>query len=133
MSSRVIGTAIVAVTVVGLFTFMPPGTAVAAPKAPRLFVTERAADVRTNIAPEVLAASDATCNVGETVTGGGFHWGRYDPLLDDFGLEVSPSPQSAMVVRSSQWDSRTWRVTIANTSAEATIDMRAFVMCATIQ
>ena len=136
MGLRMAGTAIAAaLTVAAILVFSAPRAAVGAPtgKTPLLVLTERRGPVLP-AASGGVAISDANCDPGEQVAGGGFHWGTYDSALDDFGLNrASGQEQDAEVVRSSPYGARAWRATVLNTSASSTIDMRAFVMCAKIQ
>jgi hypothetical protein len=133
MGLRTAGTAIAAaLTLATVIVFSSPRAAVGAPgsKAPTLVVTERKADpVQANIPPGALGVSVVSCLSGETVVGGGFQWGEFDSIADDFAVQVD---QDGSVARSTQYQEG-WRVYVVNTSASATIDMRATVMCAKIQ
>jgi hypothetical protein len=134
MGLRMAGTAVAAALAIGaLLVFTAPGAAVGAPvsKAPLLVVTERKAlPVQASIGPGSIGTSDVSCSPGEQVVGGGFHWGTYDPALDDFSLLIG---QDGSVVRSSSYGTAAWRVSVLNTSASASIDLRATVLCAKIQ
>lgn len=135
MRLRMAGTtAIAAALTVAAILFVSSPRAVVGAPAPKpltLVVTERRAlPVQTNIGPGSLGTSEVSCNPAEQVVGGGFHWGEYDPLVDDFSLLIG---QDGAVVRSSQYSALAWRVSVLNTSASATIDLRATVMCAKIQ
>ena len=139
MGLRMAGTAVAAaLTLAAIIVFSSPRPAVGAPgsKAPLLVVTERRGSVQPNTGPGFEGSADAACFPGESVVGGGFHWGTYIATVDDFGLNrdtQSGQQQDAEVVRSSQWDAQTWRVSVLNTSPNANIDLRATVMCAKIQ
>ena len=127
-------TAVAAALTVAAILFVSSPRAVIGAPAPKpltLVVTERRAlPVQADIAPGSMGSSEVSCNPGEQVVGGGFHWGEYDPVLDDFSLLIG---QDGAVTRSSQYGSQAWRVSLLNTSASATIDLRATVMCAKIQ
>jgi hypothetical protein len=134
MGLRMAGTAIAAtLTIAAVILFSSPRAAVGAPgtKAPTLVVTQRFADpVLPDTPSGFVGTSDVSCLAGETVVGGGFHWGEYDSTVDDFSLLIG---QDGEVVRSSQFGALGWRVSVLNTSASASIDLRATVMCAKIQ
>jgi len=131
MGLRMAGTALaVALTVAAIFVFASPRPVVGAPKGPTLVVTERRGFVQQNVGPGFEGANDVSCLPGETVVGGGFLWGEYDATVDDFAVLTT---QHAEVDRSVAYGPLSWRVAIVNTSASATIDIRATVMCAKIQ
>jgi hypothetical protein len=103
----------------------------AAPPAPKIQTVQRSARIH-GVVPGNQGIIDASCATGETVTGGGFRWGREVTLQDgstDIALFIG---QDAAVQGSSQYTADTWRVTVLNTSAAMDIDIEANVMCARI-
>jgi hypothetical protein len=137
---RVTGTAIAAIAGIALFTLMPWGSVVAAPKPtspPTLVAVERPSQDINSINVGYQGDAVATCNAGETVIGGGFRWGTHIG-----GTEFSLiQGQQADVVRSSFYlffplGSTTpvpsWRAEVFNTGS-APIQLQAYAMCARIQ
>ena len=103
----------------------------AAPPAPKILTLQRSARIH-GVVPGNQGIIDASCAAGETVTGGGFRWGREVTLQDgstDIALFIG---QDAAVQSNYQYSADTWRVIVLNTSQTMDIDIEANVMCARI-